>query len=209
MHDHPSRQPLRLLSGIQYSMDSAGMSSMAHCIYQSSDDDSRPSSTVSDTNSRISSPETPSHQKSADPVLLHYNKLTGLDSSPTSRPCTHSTDRPNPRVSRPITGSSSHNPSAATARELKRSFRALSCHHQKLQQKHAELMKRCQEKDHQIACLNAQIGVLESELYLTRLAYSDDAFDPLQTSLNQYDIRPTGDAAGREQSSCDVAMTTP
>ncbi|PYI31724.1 hypothetical protein BP00DRAFT_456850 [Aspergillus indologenus CBS 114.80] len=109
-------------------------------------------------------------------------------------------------ISRSLTTASRpRSPSTLTPRELEKSFRALSCHHRKLQQKHADLMKAHQEKDEEITRLNAKVCALESELYLTRLAYSDDlAVDPLQTSLNQYDIRPT-----REAISCDVALSAP
>ncbi|RAL12586.1 uncharacterized protein BO97DRAFT_51027 [Aspergillus homomorphus CBS 101889] len=82
--------------------------------------------------------------------------------------------------------------------ELEKSFRALSCHHLKLQEKHVALMKAHLERENEITRLTAQIRALENELYLTQLAHSDEAFDPLRTSLNQYDIRPTGDTPSRE-----------
>ncbi|RAH80560.1 hypothetical protein BO86DRAFT_380453 [Aspergillus japonicus CBS 114.51] len=193
-------------------MDSAFVRSVAQgALLSPGSDISRSlASTPSGTHSQISClSETVSQQPRISSECAHSKGSTNLGGVPSCKSCnrlgSEQRSSKSSRKTAPTTASRPRSPSTLTPRELEKSFRALSCHHRKLQQKHADLMKAHQEKDEEIARLNAKVCALESELYLTRLAYSDDlAVDPLQTSLNQYDIRPT-----REAISCDVALSAP
>ncbi|RAH68046.1 uncharacterized protein BO66DRAFT_472911 [Aspergillus aculeatinus CBS 121060] len=207
---------------METSMDSAVATSVAHGallspVSQVSAISRSLASTPSDTHSQTScSSEMVSKPPRVSSECVQSKGTAGnLGDVPSCTACTRlSSEQRSAKTSRktaPTTTSQPRSLSTLTSRELEKSFRALSCHHRKLQQKHVDLMKAHQEKDGEITRLNAKICALESELYLMRLAYSDDfAFDPLQTSLNQYDIRPTRDPTpGREAASSDVGMSTP